>query len=806
MNSAFTKFQRLRSMDSDELWHRVRQRWQIEMDRVRFHSPLARREDPALRSLLENHSLSMKSLLQAGPAQRFYAAAAARQRERMAGFVTHHFPEWLKRTIQEAERLCAHQIDLLGLRGVKLDPKIDWMRDPVSGYQWPRRFWANYDLGNTRSCDSKVVHELNRHQHLPRLAKAFFLTGDERYAREAIAQIESWIDQNPPGCGINWQSSLEIAIRAISWMWTVFLLLSSHSLDENAARRIAGSLFRQLEHVYRYPSTYTSPNTHLIGEAAALFMGGLVFSEHPLANQWRSFGAATLVNEMARQVSSEGVYREASSYYHCYTTDFYVQTLSLARANRFQFPDWMWRRVSQMLEYVLHLSRPDGSLPLVGDDDGGRALAFSRSDYSSYRDGLSCGAVLFGRSDFKYAAHSFCEETLWLLGQDSFNVFESLNGRPSNALHRFYPESGCFIQRSDPGPAASHLVFDCGNLGMLSGGHGHADALSFTLFAQGTELLIDPGTSVYNCAPQWRDYFRSTRAHNTVVVDGCDQSTPAGTFSWKHKAGSRLLDSRNLPGVDYIDGEHDGYALDRDIVHRRRLLFVRPDYWIVLDQLEGRGQHTFDFLHHFAPGAQLFVLGDESRGDVDCRVLCGPASLHLYMYASAPVRTEAVCGQVDPIQGWASSRYGQRQSSPMLSASVESAAPVSMMTFLTPTSDPSDSRRLGGLGANVIAASLRDRENDDVCVFSPESQEVHVQDYAMRGELFWLRTQEGLLRQVIAINATRFALRRETIFESEAPIPYVVVHLWENGMVIERGENEGQLYVRDLRYRQFQRN
>src|SRR5262249_55743301 len=157
--------------------------------------------------------------------------------------------------------------------------------------------------------------------------------------------------------------------------------------------------------------------------------------------------------------------------------------------------------LSQMLEYVLHVSRPDGSLPLVGDDDGGRALALSRCDYSSYRDGLSCGAVLLGRSDFKYAAHSFCEETLWLLGQDSFNVFESLNARPSNALHRFYPESGCFIQRSDPGPVASHLVFDCGSLGMLSGGHGHADALSFTLFAQGTELLIDPGTSVYNCSP-----------------------------------------------------------------------------------------------------------------------------------------------------------------------------------------------------------------------------------------------------------------------------------------------------------------
>ncbi|MCX6623973.1 MAG: hypothetical protein NTY38_23510, partial [Acidobacteria bacterium] len=142
---------------------------------------------------------------------------------------------------------------------------IDWHRDPLTGRSWERRFWADYrPVHDSGGRDPKIIHELNRHQHLPRLAKAFLLTGDERYAGEAVAQLNGWIDQNPPGHGINWQSSLEIGIRVISWLWTIFPLLSSRSFDVASAQRIGYSLFAQLEHIYRYTSLYSSPNTHLI--------------------------------------------------------------------------------------------------------------------------------------------------------------------------------------------------------------------------------------------------------------------------------------------------------------------------------------------------------------------------------------------------------------------------------------------------------------------------------------------------------------------------------------------------------------
>src|SRR5204862_2485020 len=130
----------------------------------------------------------------------------------------------------------------------------------------------------------------------------FFLTGDEIYAREALGQIESWIEQNPKLQGVNWQSSLEIAIRSMSWLWTLFLLLEAESLQEAQLRRICRSLFAQLDHVYRYPSVFSSPNTHLIGETAALFIAGILFPELPRAEGWRVFATRTLIEEMKRQV------------------------------------------------------------------------------------------------------------------------------------------------------------------------------------------------------------------------------------------------------------------------------------------------------------------------------------------------------------------------------------------------------------------------------------------------------------------------------------------------------------------------
>jgi len=790
------KLSRLREMSYTEVAHRLREQCRKEVDRIRFKTGVHDRD-------VEISSL--KTWLQNGPARRFYAST--RERQRVIQLVSERFPEWFDRSIQDAECLLEHRLNILGYSDVPLGDEIDWNRDPVSGFQWPRQYWADYDLVKCPPRDAKIIHELNRHQHLPRLAKAFFLTGDERYAREAVAQIETWIAQNPRWGTVNWQSSLELAIRSISWMWTIFLLLPAESLDEGTLRRICRSLFAQLDHVYRYPSVYTSPNTHLIGEAGALFIGGLLFQGFPRAEVWHRFSSAVLVREMQRQFSSEGVYGEASSYYHCYATDFYLQVLALDRSNGSRFPEWMWRRLAQAIEYVMHLTRPDGSIPFFGDDDGGRVMALSSEDYSSFRDGLASGAVLFGRGDFKSQCGEFREESLWLLGADAWDAFESLSAQLPVELGRSYYESGCFVQRSGWNDNDTQMIFDCGGLGMQSGGHGHADALSFTLFSQGREILIDPATSVYNAAPEWRRFFRSTQAHNTVVVDGHNQAQPGGTFSWKRKTNARVRGTITIPDFEYADGEHDGYRTLRDeITHRRRVIYIRPNYWIVLDELHGRGEHDFDFLYHFAPDTDLLIFGDERKGEIDCRATVKDAGLQLFMYGSGPIQAEAVCGQTNPIQGWASCRYGERHPSPVLRASMRRAAQALMMTLLVPGKEPTQSRRFNANTSQAIAAVIRDGGYDDVAVTCAEDGDLQFMDCVMRGEFFWMRMENGNLQRVLAVNAYSFSHGGETVFESKTAIPYVQAYFWENGIVIEKGEHEGKVYVRDLRDRQFQRN
>ena len=260
----------------------------------------------------------------------------------------------------------------------------------------------------------------------------------------------------------------------------------------------------------------------------------------------------------------------------------------LAERNGVPFPEAIRRKVPGMLQFLMHLTRPDGTLPLLGDDDGGRALALDKRDYRSFQDGLCLGAILYRRGDFKHQAGAFREEALWMLGKEAWEVYGKLKSEEPAEKQAYYPNAGYSVQRSGWGALDSHLVFDRGGLGMLTGAHAHADALSVTLFSRGRELLVDPGTFVYNCAPEWRSYFRSTRAHNTVTIDDRDQAEQGGTFQWKTELRSRAADL-TLSGASYVEGEHDGYRrMPNGVVHRRRLLYVAPESWIVVDDFAGR--------------------------------------------------------------------------------------------------------------------------------------------------------------------------------------------------------------------------
>ena len=182
---------------------------------------------------------------------------------------------WAAQLIALAEQILARRFPLLGYT-VELDRDVRWRRDPVHRIETGRRYFRFLPyLDAARVGDHKIVWELNRHQHLVVLAQAWRLTGRREFLEDLTGLLDSWFEQNPYGRGINWVSALEVAFRALSWMWIDHL--AGADLPARAASRLQGGLFQHASHLERNLSIYFSPNTHLLGEALALYALGRYF-------------------------------------------------------------------------------------------------------------------------------------------------------------------------------------------------------------------------------------------------------------------------------------------------------------------------------------------------------------------------------------------------------------------------------------------------------------------------------------------------------------------------------------------------
>jgi len=513
-----------------------------------------------------------------------------------------------------------------------------------------------------------------------------------------------------------------------------------------------------------------------------------------------------LIAEMDHQVSEEGVHGELSSYYHCYTLEFFLQALILAKRNNVTLPSDVWEKVSRMINFLMHLSRPDGTIPLLGDDDGGRALALSRTDYRLVSDFLSTGAVLFGRPDFKGSAGFFREETYWLLGEEAWQIFNSLPSEMPSSTTLSCPDAGYFIQRSDWGRSATHLVFDCGGLGKLGGGHGHADALSFALWSAGKDLLVDPGTYGYNGAPEWRNYFRSTRAHNTVTVDKCEQSEAEAAFRWERKSSTRILGQFILPEIECFAGEHDGYTqLPSGVIHRRRLLFLKPEYWVVVDSYLGEGEHCFEQNFHFAADVELYNCKINNNREIRLRTRSGDSELDVFLVGGAPVDARIISGSVSPIQGWTSDRYGRKVAAPVLNASFTCSVPAGTITAIMPAADPTDLfdavtvQRLDLAEGAGAGCTITRGARTDLFVISPDGSEVTAAGFRMVGEFFWIRTVGNSMKHFLALEAKHLSAKNKIIFNTREQVPYLSDHTLQPNRPDLEPSMTGERHVRNMR-------
>lgn len=524
-------------------------------------------------------------------------------------------------------------------------PASVWTLDPVTGGRWPGsdRYCFDVPYRHERGLgDVKYVWELNRLQGLQPLAAATLISGDPSHLRAAERMLLSWADANPPFRGLAWASGIEVALRAISLL--VLSGLVGDRLGPQARDAIGSVLTASALWLDRFPSRFSSANNHKVAEEAALYLISLSLPQTPARRRALERAAAALDAEAALQLLPDGAPAEQSPTYGAFTAEFLLVCDRLGRDGPRPLSERTRERLSALSGFLLALSGPLGGCPRIGDDDEGRVLTLTLPE-PDYAENV---ARLIRPTPDRPAREL---RDLLPADPDPLPVLGPVGGLIS------FPDGGYTLLRGSCGGRDAAALLDHGPLGYLSiAAHGHADALSLLLSLDGRPVLIDPGTYLYHSGGAWRDWFRSTRAHNTLTIEGSDQSRMSGAFNWSSRARARRVEAGAQPPA--VIARHDGYLRRFGAEHEREIRLTGEGL-LIRDRLIGDGARrglTGELTFQLPPELDAVLtengpvlIRDPDGGDPIARLLPPPGG---------EVRLHR--GGQDRDGGWVSPRFGER--------------------------------------------------------------------------------------------------------------------------------------------------
>jgi hypothetical protein len=553
-----------------------------------------------------------------------------------------------------ADRLMDGHAEYFGVaRSDLVNP--DWLLDPKTGRRAPADAYAfdvpyrNEDVVG----DVKQLWEPSRHHHLTVLAAAYAVTGDERYAHRVADHLKSWWAANPPMRGVHWISGIELGIRLLSWVWVRRLLdgwPGAPALFEDNPEAVHQILHHQ-RWLEAFPSRGSSANNHLVAELAGQVAASSAFPWFPGSRRWRDRALRALDVALARNTFGSGLNRELATEYHGLVMELGLAAASEAHAVGASVPASTWELLAAMADALAAVVDETLRPPRQGDADDGHGLVVDGAQTDRWGSLLATGEQLFGRAPW-WPVHS---------GGDVRTVaLAALAGphppaRPRPATRPVtLADAGMTILRAGGQPEI-WCRCDGGPHGFLSiAAHAHADALSVEVRHGGVDVLADPGTYCYHGEPAWRRYFRSTLAHNTLELDGTDQSVSGGPFLWTKAARTRVL----AGDAEHWSGEHDGYSRRRSpVVHRRSVRLDPTDDAIHIDDEVITGR-TVDcrLAFHLGPTIEVELDGTQARlrwpadGRAHMALLTLPESLTWTLHR----------GETDPPLGWYSVGFGRK--------------------------------------------------------------------------------------------------------------------------------------------------
>ncbi|MEV7319708.1 alginate lyase family protein [Streptomyces sp. NPDC093970] len=574
-----------------------------------------------------------------------------------AGTVAAVPPDAAKRLVAEADRLMFGHAEYFGVvRDDLVDP--DWWYDPKTGRRAPGGYSFDVPYRDEEAAgDIKQIWELSRHHHLTVLAAAYAVSGNERYAERVAEHLRSWWTANPPLRGVHWVSGIELGIRLLSWVWIRRLLDewpgAAGLFEENP--QALDQIWHHQRWLAAFPSRGSSANNHVIAEAAGQLAAACAFDWFPDSGRRRADALRSLDRHLRTNTFGSGLNRELASEYHGLVLELGLAALAEADAADVPVPASVRLVLLRMTDALAAVVDSRLRPPRQGDADDGHGLVVDGAGTDRWASLLATGDAVFGRLD-------------WWPQVTAADVRTPLLA----ALVRPYPAGGTAPAASRPARRPDHFAdagltvlrgpgeiwcrCDGGPHGFLSiAAHAHADALSVEVRHDGVDVLADPGTFCYHGQPHWRRYFRSTLGHNTLELDGTDQSVSGGPFLWTRHARTRVLTADTSgDGAARWCAEHDGY---QGSVHRRRVeLAPTGGELTVVDEVRGPDR-AVRLAFHLGPAVAADLVGNRAvltwirDGEGRSAVLDLPGQLSWRAHR----------GESDPPLGWYSAGFGRKE-------------------------------------------------------------------------------------------------------------------------------------------------
>lgn len=485
--------------------------------------------------------------------------------------------------LDTAEQTIAHQFEYLGSGRVNM-PTIKWHEDFKSGNKWKKGvFYLKQRTSTAKGADIKVPWELSRGHHLLWLGEAYLLTNDEKYAKEVVDEIEDWWRENPFMYSVNWTCTMDVAIRAVNWMYAVMMVLDSTSVSESFVKGLYRSLYQHGWFIFNnLERTIPYSNNHLFSDLAGLAYLGLLFKDNKKGKRWLEYAVSSLYEEIRCQVLPSGVHYERSVSYHRLMTEMVLASVYVLKRGGIAIPADIEFRAGSMLSYISSYSKPNHLSPLVEDNDDGRFLPFVRRDFRQHDYLLNPSSAECRILSLGIEPIPFNEETATKLYKD--------------AGHAVLRHGDVYLFVTN-GEQSSYEVSR-----QTVGTHTHNDKLSFELTLGNDDIIIDPGAYIYTPNPEKSNEFRSTAKHNTVLVDGEEQNfiTPNNVFlATKNSRSTKFC---ILSGTS-LEGE---YRTFKGALTHHRLFDVKESVILLSDDLhkEGAG-HNGILSFHLAPGISV---------------------------------------------------------------------------------------------------------------------------------------------------------------------------------------------------------